>query len=181
MRPKTAYSGNAESLVPTSYPFKVFDSQKSEDLTLSSATPDTEAPWRLFTLCNIILHLDQMEFLELNANYSAQLIGRHIGRHSLEGKFDGPDIIEFVLGSASTTVRRWLDRYDFINNKALAQSTWKKSMNMTSFTNPMAHLWVLDFNQCRHLSMDDAGIEYAVKAFSRICGKVHGWASVSAE
>lgn len=122
------------------------------------------APSRFFTLRNMILHLDQMEFLELDVHYYAQLMADTLAVIHWKARFDGRDI-EFVLGSAPATVRHRLDRHDFTDRKGLAHSTWKKGMNITSFTNPMVRLWVLDFNQCRRLSMDDAGIELAVEAF----------------
>lgn len=124
----------------------------------------SEVPSRFFTLRNMILHLDQMEFLELDVHHYAQLMADTLAVIHWKAKFDGRDI-EFVLGSAPAAVRHRLDRHDLGDNKGLAQSTWKKGMNITSFTNPMVHLWVLDFNQCRRLSMDDAGIELAVEAF----------------
>lgn len=94
----------------------------------------------------MILHMDHMEFLELDVNYSAELMADALAVIHGRAKYDGRDI-EFMLGSAPMTVRHQLDKHDFSNEKP-AQSTWKEAMNQTAFTKRTIHLSVLDYNQC---------------------------------
>lgn len=123
----------------------------------------SEAPSRFFTLRNMILHMDQLEFLGLNAIFYAEQMADALAVIHWRAKYDGRDI-EFVLGSAPTTVRRPLNKGDFTKSKS-ARSTWKEGMNQTDFRNRRIHIWVLDFNQCRTMSMDESGIDLAVEAF----------------
>lgn len=123
----------------------------------------SEAPSRFFTLRNMILHMDQMEFLGLNVIYYAKQMADALAVIHWGAKYDGRDI-EFVLGSAPTIVRRQLNKGDFSKSKS-ARSTWKEGLNRTDFRKRSIHIWVLDFNQCRSISMDEAGIDLAVEAF----------------
>lgn len=123
----------------------------------------SDLPSRFFTLRNMILHLDQLETLELDVEYYAEQMAEALAVLHWVARTDGRDI-EFVLGSAPTAVRRSLEEDDLSDEK-LACSTWKMALNQTGSKGRTIHLWILDFDQCGHMSMDDAGIKVAVDAF----------------
>lgn len=123
----------------------------------------SEAPSRFFTLRNMILHMDQMESLGLDVVYYAEQMADALAVIHWRTKYDGRDI-EFVLGSAPTFVRRPLGKEDFSESQP-ARSTWKEATNQINFRKRKTDIWVLDFNQCRSISMDEAGIDIAVEAF----------------
>lgn len=123
----------------------------------------SEVPSRFFTLRNMILHMDQMEFLGLDVSYYAEQMADALAVMHWRAKYDGRDI-EFVLGSAPTTVRRPLNKDDLSKFES-PRSTWKEAMNQTDYRKRSIHIWVLDFNQCRSISMDETGIDLAVQAF----------------
>lgn len=123
----------------------------------------SEAPSRFFTLRNMILHMDQMESLGLDVVYYAEQMADALAVIHWRAKYDGRDI-EFVLGSAPTFVRRPLGKDDISESKP-ARSTWKEATNQMNFRKRKTHIWVLDFNQCRSISTDEAGIDIAVEAF----------------
>ena len=116
-----------------------------------------------FTIRNMILQLDQMEHLELDVKYYAEQMAEALAVIHWVVRVDGRGI-EFVLGSAPSAVRRPLEEDDLSDEK-LACSTWKEALNQTRSKARTAHLWVLDFDQCRHISMDNAGVKDAVEAF----------------
>lgn len=122
----------------------------------------SEAPSRFFTLRNMILHIDQMEYLGLKTKLYAELMADALAAIHWKAHYDGRDI-EFVLGSAPTAVRRPMEEQDFSPDKP-ARSTWKEATNQT-FGKRFIYLWVLDFNQCQSMSMDEVGIDLAVEAF----------------
>ncbi|EHK40878.1 hypothetical protein TRIATDRAFT_25233, partial [Trichoderma atroviride IMI 206040] len=95
---------------------------------------------RSFSLRNFKMHLDQMVELQLDIKELAGKMATAMAIMHWAAKTDARDI-EFVLGSSPL--------------KAVAE------MNFFVRT---TDLWLLDFNQVRQISMDEAGVAMAVEA-----------------
>ncbi|KAL6832012.1 zinc finger domain-containing protein [Trichoderma camerunense] len=119
------------------------------------ATGETRQRLRAFSLRNFPLHLDQMEQLGIDAGDYAMAMADALAFLHWVAKVDGNDV-EFVLAqprsqSDTTSTQGQLDERRFDNTKILG---------------PHA-LWILDFDLCRDLTLDEKGIEQATKAFWR--------------
>ena len=77
-----------------------------------------------------------------------------------EAKIDAADV-EFVLGSAPLEVRSSLPTSAELRNMPKNVSAHPK----TDFTRRTLHVWLLDFNQCQDISMDESGVDQAVLRF----------------
>ncbi|KIW83743.1 hypothetical protein Z517_02989 [Fonsecaea pedrosoi CBS 271.37] len=95
-----------------------------------------------FSLRNYPMHLNQAEELGLNVMDYAHAMAETLAMMHWAAKIDANDV-EFVLGG---TQRTGIGEYtnDFFGTHGL---------------------WVLDFDCCRSMTMDDAGIEQAARAF----------------
>ncbi|EPE05842.1 exodeoxyribonuclease iii xth [Ophiostoma piceae UAMH 11346] len=95
-----------------------------------------------FSLRNFKLHLNQMIEMGLDCEALAVSMGTTLGLIHWKAKTDARDI-EFALGSSATRIS-----------------------GNDNFERRQTRLFVLDFNQVRDITMDDAGVELAVQAFS---------------
>ncbi|KIW58744.1 hypothetical protein PV05_03242 [Exophiala xenobiotica] len=100
-----------------------------------------------FSLRNYPLHLNQAEDLELPILKYAHAMAEILAMMHWTAKIDANDI-EFVLGGLQTQTKTGRNEYthDILGTHSL---------------------WVLDFDCCKPLAMDDAGIEQAAYAFLR--------------
>lgn len=104
---------------------------------------------RGFSLRNLPLHVDQMDDLGISLEdrqQYARIMARTLAIIHWYAKIDGADI-EFVLAPPNRTQRRAAD----VMSSVLGDHS----------------MWVLDFDCCRYLSPDHAGVEQAVSAFWR--------------
>lgn len=101
-----------------------------------------------FSLRNFPLHLDQMEHLGLDIVSYAETMAEALAMMHWHGKIDANDV-EFVLAPA-----RNLAHPPFLHG------------TKSSFLGEHA-MWMLDFDCCRAMSMDDQGVAQAVTAFFR--------------
>jgi hypothetical protein len=102
-----------------------------------------------FSLRNYPLHLNQAEDLELPVVEYARAMAEILAMMHWTAKIDANDI-EFVLGGVQTET--------------------ETGISGTKYTHDMfgTHsLWVLDFDCCKPLTMDDTGIDQAATAFLR--------------
>jgi hypothetical protein len=99
-----------------------------------------------FSLRNYPLHLNQAEDLDLPITKYAHAMAEMLAMLHWTAKIDANDI-EFVLGGVRTTQTE-TGRNEYTHDILGTHS-----------------LWVLDFDCCKPLSMDDAGIEQAAYAF----------------
>ncbi|KAJ5433521.1 uncharacterized protein N7458_012677 [Penicillium daleae] len=109
----------------------------------------TPAPLRGFSLWNFPLHVDQMDDLHISLEDRQQysrIMARTLAIMHWVGKIDGNDI-EFVLAPPNCNHRR---KVDIISNILGEHS-----------------VWLLDFDCCRDMSVDEAGVKRAVTAFWR--------------
>ncbi|KIW62799.1 hypothetical protein PV04_10930 [Phialophora macrospora] len=100
-----------------------------------------------FSLRNYPLHLNQAEDLKLPILEYAYAMAEILATMHWSAKIDANDI-EFVLGGVQTQTE-------------IARNNYTHSILGTH------SLWVLDFDCCKALTMDDAGIEQAARAFLR--------------
>ena len=110
----------------------------------------SERPKRFeaFSLKNFPLHLDQMEQLDLDVVSYAGTMAEALAIMHRQGEIDANDV-EFVLAPPPN-----LDQPSFSNR-------W------TSHFLSEHRMWMLDFDCCRSMSMDDSGVRQAVNAFFR--------------
>ncbi|KAH7385825.1 zinc finger protein-domain-containing protein [Pyrenochaeta sp. MPI-SDFR-AT-0127] len=98
-----------------------------------------------FSLRNVPLHIDQMEMLGLNTSSYAETMADALALMHWGARIDANDV-EFVL----------------------APPRGIESPSSSSFQSEYLGIhcmWILDFDCCRSLSMDEAGIEQACMAF----------------
>lgn len=111
----------------------------------------SQAPSRFqaFSLWNFPLHGDQMDELDIpleDRQQYARIMARTLAILHWIGKIDGNDI-EFVLASPNEREKRTID----VITNVLGDHS----------------VWILDFDCCRDMSVDEAGVRRAVTAFSR--------------
>jgi hypothetical protein len=122
-------------------------------------------PLRMFQLRNFNLYLDQIKELSQVEMYEpmAESMGQALAIMHWKVGIDARDV-EFVLGSASTTV-------DFLPVPAARLATLEErfttwhEVEQENVHRRAIRLWMLDFNQCRNITPDEAGIKTAVDAF----------------
>ncbi|EGO52010.1 hypothetical protein NEUTE1DRAFT_114027 [Neurospora tetrasperma FGSC 2508] len=117
-----------------------------------------------FSLRNLKLHLNQLIELNLDIEELARRMGIALAVMHWGAKTDARDV-EFVLGSSSTKKATLEDDLDNIEDDAEAQyvgpSTYR---GLEDFFCRETEMWVLDFNQVRNITSNDAGVALAVEA-----------------
>jgi hypothetical protein len=117
---------------------------------------DTESRKRLraFSLRNFPLHLDQIELLGLDPSEYAVIMADALAFMHWVAKVDGNDV-EFVLAQPQRQPNTYPSHH--------TQSHDAHPHNV-SILGPHT-MWVLDFDLCRDLTLDESGVEQACKAF----------------
>ncbi|KAJ5993734.1 zinc finger protein-domain-containing protein [Penicillium sp. IBT 35674x] len=122
---------------------------------------------KFFSLRNYKLHLDQVMELGLDAEDYANSMADTLAILHWHTGIDGMDI-EFVLGSSPldrNAVRRILPLHDIEKLKP-GSSTYEHITNSEqNFKKRSVSLWLLDFDACSPITMDDKEVLKAVKAF----------------
>lgn len=103
-----------------------------------------------FSLRNYPLHLDQAVDLELPIFKYAHAMAEMLTMIHWAAKIDANDV-EFVLGGIQTTTDIAAYEHNVYTHDFLGTHS----------------LWILDFDCCRPMSMDDAGVDQAARAFLR--------------
>ena len=103
-----------------------------------------------FSLRNYPLHVDQMEELGLDTTKYARIMAETLAHLYWTAQIDANDI-EFVLPPPRTDEarREGLDQHSCIESAVLGDHV----------------VWVLDFDCCKTISMDEVGVQQAVAAF----------------
>lgn len=119
--------------------------------------PETEAEprrrLRAFSLRNFPLHLDQMEQLGIDPSEYAIAMADALAFMHWVAEVDGNDV-EFVLA-------RPRNQPDISHHQIPSEETCSKNIDILG---PHT-MWILDFDLCRDLALDESGIEQACKAF----------------
>jgi hypothetical protein len=111
----------------------------------------TTSRFQRFSLRNVPLHIDQMEALGLDVSSYAETMADTLALMHWGARIDANDV-EFVLAPP-----RGADPPPSTASASAFQSEYLGSHCM----------WILDFDCCQPLSMDEAGIEKACVAFFR--------------
>ncbi|MCJ1271781.1 hypothetical protein MMC22_011686 [Lobaria immixta] len=110
-----------------------------------------------FSLRNFEADLNILDELHLEKAHHAQAMAICLAEMHWDVKIDAADV-EFVLGTAP---EKWAPKPAELAKLAPRTDT-ASSLN---FRRRSVHLWLLDFNQCKSIRMDDAGVNQAVAAF----------------
>ncbi|UKZ63016.1 uncharacterized protein TrAtP1_004244 [Trichoderma atroviride] len=117
---------------------------------------------RSFSLRNFKMHLDQMVELQLDIKELAGKMATAMAIMHWAAKTDARDI-EFVLGSSPLKAVAEMSAEDYLNLPGPVY-TGPPSRIHEDFFVRTTDLWLLDFNQVRQISMDEAGVAMAVEA-----------------
>ena len=120
-----------------------------------------------FSLRNFKLHLDQIKDIGLEADDLAFAMADALAVLHWHTKIDAMDI-EFVLGSSpqgDQIVRRRFP-LEKLTSASIPTSTFEHVTNSSpNFGRRMTSLWLLDFDACKDIALDQTGVNMACKAF----------------
>lgn len=111
------------------------------------------APRRFFGLRNFPLCLDQMRELGLDTHPYAIAMAEALAMMHWAAKIDAADV-EFVLGGPPSLIHRPVPGWFLRGSEPMSRSEAAAT-----------HVWLLDFNQCQVLTMDERGVERAARRF----------------
>jgi hypothetical protein len=117
---------------------------------------------RYFSLRNFKMHLKQMVELQLDVKTMAGRMAVALAIMHWAAKTDARDV-EFVLGSSSKKITANLSDQD-LENLPRPVYTGPASYIYEGFLTLTTDIWLLDFNQVRQITMDEAGVAKAVEA-----------------
>ncbi|PVH77401.1 hypothetical protein DL98DRAFT_550626 [Cadophora sp. DSE1049] len=124
----------------------------------------SQRPPMFFSLRNFKLHLNQMKDLGLDVATFATTMANALAILHWQVKIDAADV-EFVLGSAPTESHVRAPSHAELKKMDPDSSTYVIGGGLT-FHQRVVHLWLLDFNQCKEIEMNDMGVAAAVEAFA---------------
>jgi hypothetical protein len=121
---------------------------------------------KFFNMRNFPLCRDQMESLDLDIDYIAKGMAQTLAIAHWEAGIDARDV-EFVLGSAPLATRSHVPNVEDL--ETMPENTdlrmGKTIGTELNFMKRSLHMWCLDFNQCRKITKDEAGIETCFQAY----------------
>ncbi|RFU77026.1 hypothetical protein TARUN_5205 [Trichoderma arundinaceum] len=122
---------------------------------------------QFFSLRNFKLHANQMQDLSLSTAEFYVAMAQALAVLHWHTNIDAKDI-EFVLGSSP--LEEQLIRADVGLDKLMSlqpqTSTYEEATHTSGdFTKRVTSLWMLDFDDCEDITMDEAGVDKAVNAF----------------
>lgn len=117
-------------------------------------------PSQMFTLVNFNLHVDQMEELQLETEAYAMDMADALAVLHWIAKIDADDV-EFVLGGAPRNLGVRVPDDEELSRMPPNSTTF----GPVNFQRRAVHLWLLDFNRCQKMSMDETGVDAGIKAF----------------
>ncbi|KAL7815259.1 zinc finger domain-containing protein [Trichoderma gracile] len=115
-----------------------------------------------FSLRNFKMHLNQMVDLQLDVKPIASSMGTAMAIMHWEARTDARDV-EFVFGSCSKEMSAALSLEE-LEKIQRPTYTGPPSYITEDFFHRPTDLWLLDFNQVRTITMDEAGVSQAVEA-----------------
>lgn len=118
-------------------------------------------PRDLFGLRNFPLCLDQMQVLGLDTTRYAVAMAEALAIMHWETKIDAADV-ELVLGGAPCLTYKPPPNPDQV---LALQEHFPITPVASDSGYKAAYIWLLDFNQCQPMTMDETGIGQAVKRF----------------
>lgn len=121
----------------------------------------------IFSLRNFKLHLDQVQEIGLDAQDLVFTMADALAVLHWHTKIDAMDI-EFVLGSSPVEdqrVRRKIPLEKLMTSSTPKSTYFYVTNTNANFTKRVTSMWVLDFDACSDITMDQAGVDKACKAF----------------
>ncbi|KND86651.1 hypothetical protein TOPH_08714 [Tolypocladium ophioglossoides CBS 100239] len=115
-----------------------------------------------FSLRNFKMHLNQMVDAQLDVEPMAHGMGTAMAVMHWAAKTDARDV-EFVLGSSAAVYPRTTNAGELQKPEPLTY-TGPPSRRIEDYFCRTTELWVLDFNQVRTMTLDEAGVAQAVDA-----------------
>ncbi|KAK1471094.1 hypothetical protein CCUS01_06208 [Colletotrichum cuscutae] len=122
---------------------------------------------QFFSLRNFKLHANQIKDLEMKPADLYLGMAHALAVMHWVAKIDGNDV-EFVIRSspvAEQVVRTDYRLVDILALKPMTSTYELLTHNPPDFGRRVTSLWMIDFDDCHDITMDDAGIDKAVKAF----------------
>ncbi|KAK0370439.1 hypothetical protein CLIM01_12211 [Colletotrichum limetticola] len=122
---------------------------------------------QFFSLRNFKLHANQIKDLEMKPADLYLGMAHALAVMHWVAKIDGNDV-GFVIGSspvAEQVVRTDYRLVDILALKPMTSTYELLTHNPPDFGRRVTSLWMIDFDDCHDITMDDAGIDKAVKAF----------------
>ena len=116
-----------------------------------------------FGIRNFPLCLDQMEDIGLDTKAFASAMADTLALLHWEARIDAADI-EFVLGGAPCLTHTPLPGFEQLRHLEADTST-DTTVPDHGAGAPVTHMWLLDFNQCQPITMNEIGVNQAVKRF----------------
>lgn len=114
------------------------------------------------------MDIERFADLKLPGDQYAEALGSAMAVIHWQAKLDGNDI-EFVIGSSpEDPVRRQLTSTD-LESMAVGTSTYVQVHGHTTpnFGRRVMAFWVMDFDQCKTITVDESGVMKAVGALQR--------------
>ena len=115
---------------------------------------EKQSRYKSFSLRNYPLHVDQIEELKLDGKLYARIMAETLAHLYWRANVDANDV-EFVLAPPRQNHTNQLDP------SSASPSTIKSDVLGDHV------VWILDFDCCRHMTLDEKGVEQAVAAFYR--------------
>ncbi|KAK4617593.1 hypothetical protein CLAFUW4_12457 [Fulvia fulva] len=114
------------------------------------------------------MDITRFQEMQLPGKEYAEAIGSAMAVLHWEAQIDCNDI-EFVLGSSPTTLERARMTSSELKELKPETSTYNAvyGPSIVNFEKRVMSLWAMDFDQCKSISMDAAGLDLAVSALER--------------
>jgi hypothetical protein len=116
-----------------------------------------------FKLRNFPLHLNQMRDLDLDTKYFARAMAEALAVIHWVARYDAKDI-EFVAGGRPRAEMQELPSHEELKCLPPRSQIFPHRPGY-DFGKRVLHLWCLDFNQCKTITLDDSGVAQCVYAF----------------
>jgi len=124
--------------------------------------PQNQSRFQRFSLRNDPLHIDQMESLGLDIEAYARAMGTLLAVICWEAGIDGNDV-EFVLAPPRSSA---VDAESPSPNPSSSSTQPEPQVFHSPFFGEHT-IWILDFDCCCDMRLDERGVEQAVAAFFR--------------
>ncbi|KPM45573.1 hypothetical protein AK830_g969 [Neonectria ditissima] len=121
---------------------------------------------QFFSLRNFKLHSNQIQELQLEVSELETAMGHALAVVHWHTKIDAKDV-EFVLGSSPVEEQKIRTDVDIntIQSKNPTSTFEQVTHSAINFGKRITSLWMLDFDDCENISMDEQGVNLAVRAF----------------
>ncbi|RYP71371.1 hypothetical protein DL771_004859 [Monosporascus sp. 5C6A] len=120
---------------------------------------------KFFSLRNFKLHLNQMVELQLDVEEMASQMGKSMAVMHWDARTDARDV-EFALRSSTKKIPVSIKDYSELLRMKPRTYTGPESRRNEDHFHRKTELWLLDFNQVRTITLDEAGVAQVVEAMT---------------